>query len=164
MAITVEHVQNFQEILFENKEQIPNGLYVQLMDSLKDSFHDSSQLVEITYMIIRPHIRNVEHNLHIGIDSYNNKVLKKIIKINGTYEKSLFVEPFLPFMNKCLFPEIIEHDINVRHEEYIRNVPNEDDDDLISDDDDDENDHRTIHTTKRYEIQPQALILGFKKI
>jgi hypothetical protein len=161
MAITVEHIQNFQEILFENKEQIPNGIYVQLMDSLKDSFKDSSQLIELTYMIIRPHIIKVDNNLNIGINSHDNKVLKKIVKIEGNYEKSLFVEPFVPFMNKNLFQDVLSYDINVRHEEYIRVSPNQDDDDLLSDDEDD---HRTIHTTKIYEVHPQSLILSFKKI
>ena len=100
-------MEKIQEILFENKESIPNGLYVELMNQLKKSYiiKNDNELIKITYTRIRPiFCKNEDGGYDITL--VKTKDLSIIAKKSSFKNKSQYSNnnieqldamPFVPF-------------------------------------------------------------------
>jgi len=101
-------MEKIQEMLFENKESIPNGLYVKLMDELKKSYitKNDNDFIKLTYTRIRPNFR--KRGYEYSVDLYETSDLTIIIKksdlksqIHNVYYENIMTKiealPFIPF-------------------------------------------------------------------
>lgn len=158
-------MESIQEIVFENKEKIPEGLYLELMNAMKKE-HDNNKndYYEIEYMVLESVIHNKNH---VNIVS-ENTIFKKIEKkesLHPCYIHKYEMTPFKPFITH--FDEIPNHNIQIRYSNLISKNPDSDCDSDCDDDEycccDDDN-MRKIHTSYTYILHTQVIILSVKKL
>lgn len=158
-------MEKIQEILFENKEQIPEGIYLELMNNLKIAHEVVNELYEIEYTIIKPSLYyNLnEGGLNVSCSIHRNG--KKIIKISTDhYLYKDFKLPFKPFITfgSNLFPEF-ENDYGMlRYKTEIKNEGDESDDDY--DEEEYSGASRDICINLHYGINKQYFITSVKKL
>ena len=156
-------MEKIQEILFENKEKIPDGVYLELMNSLNIN---ADKYYKIEYMVMTPRVFWCNDDCDMNIRMNGNPIIHEIIvscdnpNIYEHNRKTLEAgKPFLTEMN--IFPPI-KTNITVRHNTLINDCKHED-----RDEDDDENidghDLRTIHINTNFELVSSFLILSVKK-
>jgi len=129
-------MENIQEILFENKESIPEGIYIKLMNELKISYsnRNADDLIKLTYTRIRPRFNKYDYQYNITLiensgltiilkkgdfkehsysDDWNEKLMTKLDAIpfipfwyDGKAEAKLFKDDGYTMEHKYLFHTI----------------------------------------------------------
>lgn len=166
-------MEKISELLFENKMDLPDGLYVQLMNACKIVNDTPSGLYKLEYFIINTMVSD-NKNVCIDIED-DNKTLKKftkIININDVKESRIIdcitKEPFESFYElgkyTSLFPELISNTRFLRSYHIIKEEPSDD-----SDEDDDEcccceDDIRKIKITIPFTCFKYALVYNVSKL
>ena len=171
-------MEKIQEILFENKESIPNGVYLELMDELKKSYitKNDNELIKITYTRIRPIFsKNAGEGYDIDLTTATD--MSVIIKKSdfNQYEngyvnviKLLEAIPFIPFWTekKSFFNDYGYEDAKIYIFKSIKkNEPDDsdDDDDWYYDCDTEEN-KRKIKFQIRLNYSIKYLITNVEKL
>jgi len=134
-------MEKLTDLLFSNKKKIPEGLYIELMNTCKIVKDTPVGLYKLDYYIINTMVSN---NQNVCIDIQENdtslKKFTKIIDISTVKEpcliKKITQEPFNIFYDlgehSTLFPELLSQTKFLRSSHIIKNEP---DDDSSEDDD-----------------------------
>ena len=173
-------MEKIQEILFENKESIPNGIYLELMDELKKIYitRNDNELVKITYTRIRPVFSKNTGEYGYNIDLTTATGMSVIIKksdFNFQYEngygneiKLIDAIPFIPFWTekKSFFNDYGYEDDTIHIFKSIkRNEPEDTDgDDDWDDERDDEENKRKIKFQIQLNYSIKYLITNVEKL
>ncbi len=120
-----------QELFFENKEKIPEGLYIKVMDSLKKEFDkQKTTAFKIHYIIIKPELNKYRNKIEVSVNK-NIEIHKKTLFLNyeefeelddeeyNSLIKQLTKTPFEPFyapfdmFSECMDPNFGNFLINL---------------------------------------------------
>jgi len=173
-------MENIQEILFENKESIPEGIYIKMMNELKIAYstRNTNDLIKITYTRIRPELRKGDYSYHIDLIKRDNLSLiaKKSDFINSDWCQG-YTDEILSQLDKIPFTPFFLKHCNVFKDEgykieqkYIithisKNEPDDSDDDNYDADSDDEGvNKRKIMISMLLEYDIQYLITNVEKM
>lgn len=168
-------MEKIQEILFENKEKIPDGVYLELMNTLKIEKKD---FYKIEYEVIRPHLffNKEEENIiiHTSVEKDNNHENKKYEIIISSHNPNLYdsdkkkLNEGLPFVwdgRNIIFNDKEKDIITIRHSTEIQK--NKDNNEEYSDDDNfdenDEYDSRKIHINTHLRVRSIYFITSITK-
>jgi hypothetical protein len=154
-------MDKIQEVLFENKERIPEGIYLKLMNELKIGWskRNDDDIIQICYTRIRPQFRKTGYNYTINL--IENSDLKIILKkgelksnfcesYNETLMSKLESSPFIPFwFDNSQKTSIFKDGGYTNDHQYIfenikKNEPDDNEDDEFDYDEDNEEDKRKI--------------------
>ena len=170
-------MEKVQEILFENKQKIPEGVYLELMNNLKIAHETKNDLYEIEYIVFEPVLifdnNCCCNNLNLNIrDRYTGTKIIKLKDIRQHLEEITKV-PFKPFSvsgNYGVFNEFLGHNDSTYYKTRIRKTPYENDayeNDNENNDDDCPNgdeEERLIKITLKAHINPVIMITSAKKL
>jgi hypothetical protein len=118
-------MEKIQEILFENKQSIPDGVYLQLMNNLKI---EDKKFYKIKYHLITPTVNYYKNDNNFSVNHnrfFHNKTYETILdttELNLNYERGIIEqlekgEPFITFCKSIPQPSI--NDI-IRHRKTIK--------------------------------------------
>jgi hypothetical protein len=173
-------MEKIQEIIFENKESIPNGVYLELMNQLKKSYitKDDNQLIKITYTRIRPMFhKNDDGGYNITLIKTNNLFIiakKTSFKNKSDYSNNnieqLDAMPFVPFfispVSSSVFnDEGYKNDIKTLFLNIKKNPDNdENDDEWDFEEDEEEKNKRKIAYSLELYNDIEYLITNVEKL
>jgi len=151
-------MEKIQEILFENKEKIPDGVYLELMNSLK---LNADKYYKLEFVRLMPSVFFESDDCQMVVQITENNTTREVIipvvdsKRSSHYDTLLQAgKPFI-YSGNNLFHSYLDASTNIRHKVFINN--NDD-----SDDDADENlecaDCRNIHISTSFKLVPCYLI------
>lgn len=150
-------MEKIQDILFENKKKIPDGLYLELMNSLKIEHDKTSKFYKCKYTVSYPSV--VWKNGEFVIGMSDVEYFTTIIDINDlATEMANDIKMSTPFTTNItrLFPCKTENKTQVRHNHIIYTEEDEDqkvDDDYLEDDLNDSS--RIIYISSRFNCEPR---------
>jgi len=168
-------MEKIQEILFENKESIPDGVYLELMNNLKI---DAGKYYKIEYMkvITRLFWDGDDTDINITFHSstkYGHQSQQKthelIIRCDNPnlheHQRKLLEEakPFWTSEFNNLFPPDNRR-ARVRHNTLIKECKCDDHDDYDDDEQLDGHECKTIHITTDFDVAPLYFITKIEKI
>jgi hypothetical protein len=169
-------MEKIQEILFENKESIPDGVYLELMNNLKI---DAGKYYKIEYMkvITRLFWDGDDTDINITFHSSNKyghlsacqQTHELIIRCDNPnlheHQRKLLNEakPFWTSEFNNLFPPDNRR-ARVRHNTLIKECKCDDHDDYDDDEQIDGHDCKTIHITTDFDVAPLYFITKIEKI
>ena len=167
-------MEAIQELLFENKEAIPNGLYVQLMDKLKIA-HEQKGLYKITYMkfTISSNVNSddtIFQQIHNKLDKIYEMIIEVDAKDRPVFAEKIMTKPFKPFThhNHEGKTRLFDEDTDFAHLRIKHSIKVKKDDDDSDDDDDCGQDYniemRSIRVTTYVESRHTYLILSATQI
>jgi len=152
-------MEKIQEILFENKEKIPDGIYLELMNNLKLNA-DKYYKLEFVRLIPNVFFDNDDDSMVVQITE-NNATREVIIPVvdskrSSHYDDLLKAGKTFVYSGNSLFHSFVDAGTNIRHKVFINNRDD-------SDDDADENldcgcDCRNIHISTKFKLVPCYLI------
>lgn len=175
-------MEKIQEILFEHKETIPEGIYLKLMNELKIAYpnRNANDLIKITYTRIFPKFRKNEYGYDVKLltnqdetiivkkgdiknphycDTYNDAILEKFEAI-----------PFKPFWyDRSSSGGLFKSDSHIANDaQYIfetikKHEPDNEDDDWIFDEDN-EGEKRNIRFMLCLNYDIKYLITAVEKL
>jgi hypothetical protein len=160
-------MEKIQEILFENKESIPDGIYLKLMDELKIAYpnRNSNDIIKITYTRIHPVLQKSGYDYTIQlIETPNLTIILKKSDFNPNSEPQitkLEAIPFVPFLCNDDYKKFKDDGYMHDHEQIFKYIkkdePDESDDEFDPDCDSDENKRKisfklSIHCQIKYMI------------
>ena len=159
-------MEAIQEILFENKEKISEGIYLELMNNLKKVYDTKPNLYTCKYKVYSPKVEWNSYDNKFAILSGSSIVFEVIVdisKMTETYRDKFtnFKEPFELCNNTAIksFPFVDHIDYNVRHSHLIKNDNTQT---SLDDDEDDEDDgdscDKMIHITSRFKCNSMVLV------
>jgi len=160
-------MENIQEILFENKEKIPEGIYLELMNSLKKAHKNHPKLYKCKYIVLTPRVSWSSSEMEFNIIPYHphRSKFECIVDISTLHECNQvkiqnFIEPFEISSDERdikSFPCVDCIDQYIRHFHSIKpdNSKSFADDDDASDEDECD---KTIHITSRFECKTMVLV------
>jgi hypothetical protein len=172
-------MEKIQELLFENKESIPNGVYLELMNELKKSYitKDDNELIKITYTRIRPEFNKFNHangyskfNIDLITSNDMSLIIKKsdfIKKSHNETMKELDAIPFIPFwtnLNSCFNDYGYNYDEKYIFKNILKEEPEDSDDDEWHEEVDTEENKRKIKFKLHLTYDIKYLITNVEKI
>ena len=160
-------MEKIQEILFENKEKIPDGVYLELMNNLK---LNADKYYKIEYVRLIPTVMfdRGDDNMDLGVDCDTSRVwgpatvYTTIVPCDhkqiNDHNRKQFDEgkPFYCASNYDFF-NWSKTFKNVRHKLFIRDGPAGDDE--SGDDDECDDDVKRINITTCFKITPSFFVI-----
>jgi len=157
-------MEKIQEILFENKETIPDGIYLELMNALKPPSDETYYEVEYRHIVPSIGWSTADHHFHIQLieKKWEVQVSKTIIKY-GNADNSIkeHIKSGVPFIcsqnNVGLdYPQTV----NIRHSACITQTKDSDDED----DDESFDCERLIHITDTFTFKSMIFVNKITKL
>lgn len=131
-------MEKIQEILFENKESIPNGIYIELMNELKKSYitKNENELIKITYTRIRPTFEKIDSEEYriVLIRTNNLTVIVKKSDFDFDDFDKIKAIPFIPFFARTNSNMFYDNGYRNEMKTIFKKIKKEEDNDDESDD------------------------------